>query len=221
MAMLVFNLCPTHHASLGQQRVYSHSTTSPPGIFACISDNQPRMTLSVDVQKRCKVVCSACFLGKFFMNLCCRRQILLSAWIHKDIFDWQHSGHSNYKILATKTDRVDNSPGQAWRQGEFCHLATKGGNISTPVKRKTKKNKATTGDYQSFNSYEDKQCSFKFFEVCGQNILIIFYKITKKTCLLMSSSVIYFHTCPRHQKSKVASMLPKSSSLLVGLCTEN
>lgn len=192
--MLVFNLCPTHHASLGQQRVYSHSTTSPPGIFACISDNQPRMTLSVDVQKRCKVVCSACFLGKFFMNLCCRRQILLSAWIHKDIFHWQHSGHSKYKILATKTDRVDNSPGQAWRQGEFCHLATKGGNISTPVKRKTKQNKATTGDNQSFNSCEDKQCSFKFFEVLyGQNLLIIFYKITNITCLWMSSSFIYFH----------------------------
>ena len=141
--MIVFNLCPTHHASLGQQRVYSHSTTSSPGTFACISDNQPRMTLSVDVQKRCKVVCSACFLGKFFMNLCCRRQILLSAWIHKDIFDWQHSGHSKYKILATKTDWVDDSPGQAWREREFCHLATEGGNISTPVKRKTKQNKAT------------------------------------------------------------------------------
>ena len=192
--MLVFNLCLTHHASLRQQRVYSHSTTSSPATFACISDNQPRMTLSVDVQKRCKVVCSACFLGKFFMNLCCRRQILLSAWIHKDIFHWQHSGHSKYKILATKTDRVDNSPGQAWRQGEFGHLATKGGNISTPVKRKTKQNKATTGDYQSFNSCEDKQCSFKFFEVLyGQNFLIIFYKITNITCLWMSSSFIYFH----------------------------
>ena len=221
--MLVFNLClknhPPHLLKTTESIFPLHNIV--PRDFACISDNQPRMTLSVDVQKRCKVVCTACFLGKFFMNLCCRRQILLSAWIHKDIFDWQHSGHSTYKILATKTDRVDNSPGQAWREREFCHLATEGGNISTPVKRKTKENKATTGDYQSFNSYEDKQCSFKFFEVCGQNILIIFYKITKKTYLFMSSSVIYFHTCPRHQKSKVASMLPKSSSLLVGLCTEN
>ena len=129
----------THHTSFRPRRVYSRSTISSPGIFACISDNQPRMTLSVDVQKRCKVVCSACFLGKFFVNLCCRRQILLSTWIHKDIFDWQHSGHSNYKILATKTDRVDNSPGQAWREREFCHLATEGGNISTPVKEKRNK----------------------------------------------------------------------------------
>lgn len=156
--MLVFNLCfknPHPPRLLKTTKSISALHNISPGIFTCISDNQPWMTLSVDVQKGCKIVCSPCFLGKFFMNFCCRRQILFPAWIHEDIFDWQHSGHSKYKILATKTDRVDNSPGQAWREREFCHLATEGGNISTPVKRKTKKNKATTGDYQS----------------CGQNLL--------------------------------------------------